>query len=582
MDVALRRPHYALLCAVLLYHGTVSHSAAPPRDSKVPQLRRPAKVIRSTSQKIQESRLSPSGESASPKPPVVDKVLPPIIREPAPADPSGSLEQPVISEDGTTATKPGESLTPSCPDPDILDQAAALELQKVLDSVYSSYPLLEIAILDRVVKEGAQVAALGEFDLKLKAESTSAPMGYYRNTRNSAGIEQPLWQGGNVDFGYQSGLGVIEPWYGFRQTNDGGTFKAGIYQPWLRNFRMDDRRAELFKRQVDRNSVEPFIQVEFLTFIRDSSIAYWGWIGAGRVLEVNRRLLSLADQRTDAIAEAFRVNRVNKLLVDDNQRLVVGRKAKVVQSEQKVREAAIKLSLFLRTAEGRPFIARADQLLPFPDPSSREQESLAQDVAMAIERRPELRQLQFDRQRFEIEFDQARNLFMPQLDSFMNLRQGVGAPNDPNKNDKGPFAIEAGIIWSTPYQRRKGLGKMQEVRGKLSQINFKIGFQQDKITSQVQTAVNSLQRAYERVQLAREAVQLSEELAEAERERFRRDRSDLLDVNLREDAVANAQIVEIEALFDYFVADADLRFALASDVERIASRSVWAGDSPNP
>jgi outer membrane protein TolC len=498
---------------------------------------------------------------------------------PAPSEPI-SGEQPVIIESSPGTAE--ESLAGKNGTKQGLAQASTLELNEVLDSVFLTYPLLEIAILDRVVKEGAQVAALGEFDLKLKAESTTAPMGYYRNTRNLAGIEQPLWRGGNVDFGYQSGLGTIEPWYGFRQTNDGGTFKGGVYQPWLRNFRIDDRRAEIFKRQVDRNAVEPFIQVEFLTFIRDSSVAYWGWIGAGRVLEVNKRLLRLADQRTDAIDEAFKVNRVNRLLVDDNQRLVVGRKAKVVQSEQKIREAAIKLSMFLRTGDGRPFIARPDQLMAFPDPIDRSAESLDLDIQTALERRPELRQLEFDRRRFEIEYDQARNLFMPQLDSFMNVRQGIGAPVDPNKNDKGPLALEAGIIWSTPYQRRKGLGKMQEVRGKLSQINLKIGFQRDKITTQVQAAVNNMQRAYERVQLAREAVRLSEELAEAERERFRNTKSDLLDVNLREDAVANAQIVEIEALFDYYVADADLRFALANDVERIASRSVWSDEPPAP
>jgi outer membrane protein TolC len=491
--------------------------------------------------------------------------------------PDGSGAEIPLAPEGSNPPTLGEGRRADVSAIDATAKAAQLDLQTVLDSVYTTYPLLESAILERVVKQGAQVAALGEFDLKLKAESTSAPIGFYRNYRNSMGFEQPLWTGGSFEAGYRTGHGTFEPWYGGRETDEGGQYSVGLYTPWIRNRRIDDRRAELFKRQVERTQVEPFIQSEFLEFIRQSSIAYWGWIGSGAVLDISERLLELAEQRTPVFDDMLRTGRINRLLVDDNQRLVVNRQGKVAQSEQKLRESAIKLSLFVRTGDGQPYLARPDQVMKFPEPTDRSGELLDEDIQVAWSRRPELARLNLDRQRLEIEYEQGRNLFLPQVDTFLNLRDGLGQPAS-MKMDKSPLALEAGVVMSMPYQRRKGLGKMQEVRGKLGQLNLKIQFQRDKIATEVQSAVNDLLRAYQRVQLARESVRLSEELAEAERERFRQRRSDFLDVNIREDAVANAQIVEIEALFDYYVAQANLRYALAMDIERIAGRSVWNSD----
>jgi outer membrane protein TolC len=597
MDERLRYIGTRLL-ALCLIGGAVPTIGGPPvsRDSKVPALRRPAAVkpkpavtekyskstetIRHSVKKTQAGSslppIDPAAGTRAEAPPVgTEAVPPPASNESIPLiPPDGSDAEIPLAPEGSNPPTFGEGRTADAAAIDVPAKSPQLELQTVLDSVYTSYPLLESAILERVVKQGAQVAAMGEFDLKLKAESTSAPIGFYRNYRNSMGFEQPLWTGGSFEAGYRTGHGNFEPWYGGRETDEGGQYSVGLYTPWIRNRRIDDRRAELFKRQVERTQVEPFIQSEFLEFIRQSSIAYWGWVGSGAVLDINKRLLDLADQRTSVFDDMLRTGRISRLLVDDNERLVVNRQGKVVQSEQKLRESAIKLSLFVRTGDGKPYLARPDQMTSFPEPSDRSGELLDQDIQVAWSRRPELTRLNLDRQRLEIEYEQGRNLFLPQVDTFLNLRDGLGQPSS-TKMDKSPLALEAGVVMSMPYQRRKGLGKMQEVRGKLGQLNLKIQFQRDKIATEVQSAVNDLLRAYERVKLARDSVRLSEELAEAERERFRQRRSDFLDVNIREDAVANAQIVEVEALFDYYVAQANLRYALAMDIERIASQSVW-------
>ena len=604
MDERLRYIGTRLL-AMCLLGGVISADGAPPvsRDSKVPAIRRPvafkpksagfkqdsredsksAGTIRHSVKKTQGGAPLPpiepsAGTSAGLAPVGAERVAPGASDENIPlVPPDGSGAEIPLAPEGSNPPTLGEGRTADVSAIDATAKAAQLDLQTVLDSVYTTYPLLESAILERVVKQGAQVAAMGEFDQKLKAESTSAPIGFYRNYRNSMGFEQPLWTGGSFEAGYRTGHGTFEPWYGGRETDEGGQYSVGLYTPWIRNRRIDDRRAELFKRQVERTQVEPFIQSEFLEFIRQSSIAYWGWIGSGAVLDISERLLELAEQRTPVFDDMLRTGRINRLLVDDNQRLVVNRQGKVAQSEQKLRESAIKLSLFVRTGDGQPYLARPDQVMKFPEPTDRSGELLDEDIQVAWSRRPELARLNLDRQRLEIEYEQGRNLFLPQVDTFLNLRDGLGQPAS-TKMDKSPLALEAGVVMSMPYQRRKGLGKMQEVRGKLGQLTLKIQFQRDKIATEVQSAVNDLLRAYQRVQLARESVRLSEELAEAERERFRQRRSDFLDVNIREDAVANAQIVEIEALFDYYVAQANLRYALAMDIERIAGRSVWNSD----
>ncbi len=444
-------------------------------------------------------------------------------------------------------------------------EAQPLQLDNVVQSIYASYPLLQVAIYGRNVAAGEQLSAEGAWDLKLKADANNAPLGYYKTYRNGAGFEQPLYGGGEVFGGYKVGQGNFEPWYGNRETNDGGEFGAGIRIPLAQNRTIDERRATLWKASYGVGAVEPFIQAQIIEFIRAGTYAYWDWVAAGLNLRISRQLLDLAQQRDKQIEGQVKAGARPESLLIDNHRLIVSREVKLIGAERKLQSTAIKLSLFLRTPDGQPVIPTEAQLpAGFPKPAAVATDKLQFDVAEALTRRPELTELDFQHRIAQVDWQHAQNLTQPEVDATLWSAKDVGGWTD-SKGTKTPYQAEAGLNFSVPLQRRKAFGKIAAVEGKLVQIATKRRFAENKIATEVQNAVITIDAAYRSIEKARESVNLNEQMQQFEVVKLDKGDSDLLLVNLREASTFDARVVEIEALLHYFESQADYRAALALD-----------------
>src|SRR5690606_12212462 len=118
----------------------------------------------------------------------------------------------------------------------------------------------------------------------------NAPLGFYQTTRSGVVLTQPVYRGGYVYGGYKIGDGNFEPWYGNRETNEGGEFKVGIAFPLLRDRTIDKRRAALAQAQIAREAVEPGVQAAVLGVVQSASQAYWTWVAAGQAYRVQARM----------------------------------------------------------------------------------------------------------------------------------------------------------------------------------------------------------------------------------------------------------------------------------------------------
>lgn len=456
-----------------------------------------------------------------------------------------------------------DSLKENAPE-EIPSADTTLSLDDVLQSVYASYPLLRIAEEQRTIAEGQLIETHGAFDFKLKGGGTSGPLGFYQTHRSGTGFEQALFSGGEVFAGYRIGRGNFEPWYGERETNDGGEFKAGFLIPLLQNRRIDERRAAIFRAAFGRDAVEPDILLQLIDFVRAASYAYWDWVAAGRGVQIERALLDIALARQQGLQGRVERGDLPRIELTDNERLIVSRRAALIDAQRKLQQSAIKLSLFNRTANGRPALPD-NAFLPtdFPSAEPYDDQQLAADIQAALASRPETQFLDFVRQQLEVDLQQARNLYLPEVDVGAIASQDVGAAASA-KGDKTPFELEASLLVAVPLQRRKALGKLQATRGKLVQVQAKTQFASDKIATDVQNAVVALKAAHARIAQARQSVQLNQTMEEAERRRFTAGDSNLLIVNLREQATADARKTLVGALLEYFGAEADYRAALAS------------------
>ena len=264
-----------------------------------------------------------------------------------------------------------------------------------------------------------------------------------------------MLSGGYLYGGYKIGDGNFEPWYGERQTNEGGEFSAGYGVPLLSGRAIDKRREALLKAGLVREAVEPSIRAQLLEFVRVATQVYWSWVAAGQSLAARQELLRLAQTRAGQIEERVNAGDLPRIARINNEQLIASRETKVIESQRKLQAAAIKLSLFVRRGNGQPIVPAKSQLPgSFPAHTAAESRQLASDISRALAARPELMELELIAQQVRVELAQAENRLLPKVDARLLASKDVGAAASA-KGDKTPFQLEVGLYGELPLQRRE-------------------------------------------------------------------------------------------------------------------------------
>jgi outer membrane protein TolC len=257
-------------------------------------------------------------------------------------------------------------------------------------------------------------------------------------------------------------------------------------------------------------------------------------------------------------------------VLTDNQRLVVAREIGTVQAQRRFEAAALALSLFLRDADDAPVSAGRDRLSTgFPPVDPPDVSRFTTDLLQAETRRPELARLRLNADKLAVDRRLAKNQLLPNLDAGVTGSQDLG--RDTYK-DKGDFEVQAGVELRLPLQRREAKGRLAEIEAQTEQLNNEQRFARDRIRTEVNDVFSAVSAAYQQNLRTRTNVELARQLQEAEQDRFNQGATDLLALQLREQATFDAQTAEIEAAFEYFRAQADYRAAAALDAEVLVLR----------
>jgi len=441
------------------------------------------------------------------------------------------------------------------------DAPPALHVDEVVRAVTDEYPPLLAALIERDIRDGRLRGSLGAFDLEAFIKVYGSPAGYYRFGTLDTGFEQftGVW-GSTIFGGYRLTWGEILPQYYWNRTEEGGEPSIGVKVPLLRNGQIDKRRAAILKAELDRDQADPFIRRQQLDFVRAGTIAYFNWLAAGQRLRYADELLRVARERGEALQTQHGRGLVPKIVLTDNQRLVVSRELSVTKARRSLEAAALLLSLFVRDDAGNPIVVGRDRLPDdFPPVTPPPGGDLDDDVTLALARRPELERMRLERKKVDVDLQLAQNQMLPQLDVATAASQDVGGKR---YFDLVPFELKTGIELRMPIQRREAQGQVMEAQGRLAQIDNDLRFAQDRIATEVRDAHSALSAAWEQIDLVRLNVTLARELESAEQERFRLGASDLLAVQIREQAAFDAEVVAADAFLEYFKARADFDAAL--------------------
>lgn len=446
--------------------------------------------------------------------------------------------------------------------------ADVLSFDDVMTSVETHFPLILAAQTEIEAARGRALSAAGAFDTQLSAKGTTEVEGFYETDRLDVELSQPLRLGGARVFGgYRIGRGDFAIYDGKAKTDDGGEFRMGVGLPLLQGREIDPRRVAEWRALIDLERADPLIDRKRLEATLKAAETYWKWVAAGRLRDIAKLVLGLAEDRQAQIEFAAEEGELAPLDVIDNERLIVDRRSKLVAAERKLQEAAITLSLFLRDETGRPRVPSPDALPPdFPEPRPPAALLVPDDVERALDLRPELRAVELELAKLDLEVDLTRNKLLPKLDVEVFASQDVGATvNTPD--DKGPFEVGAGLRFGVPLQRRGARGKLRELDAKISKQRRELQYAREVVQADVLDAVSALRQNWDRLGQARENVRLANELAVAERVRVDAGESDLFRLNVREQQAVLASEELIAVLEEHFASLARYRAVLGVGYE---------------
>lgn len=448
------------------------------------------------------------------------------------------------------------------------ERSEVLTLDEVLDSVAQHDPRLDAA--DRSIDgaRGRLLAARGGFDARVRVRGLVEPLGYYRNAVLDVRVEQPTPLYGLTAWaGWRLGLGSFPVYDGKLQTASGGELAAGLSLPLWRDGVIDRRRADIRQATLERERLGRVRDARALELEADAAAAYWTWVAAGLRLEIERTLLELALERDVGLRRQIELGATEELIGVDNRRVILAREGRVVAAQRAFEKAALALSMFLRDGSGDPRLVSARRLPSrLPEPSPPTAVDIEAEVAEAIARRPDRQARLAGREQADVELRLARNQRSPRLDLSGYVAQDLG--DGPAALQ--PFELVAAVELEIPIPLRQARGRVQMASAERGRVDAELRLLDDQIAVEVLDARSAVLAAYQRARLASEQVALAEALAEAEYRRFTLGAGDLLLVNLRELATADAAGEHVTAVAEYFIAKAELEVAKGEGVHSVA------------
>lgn len=458
----------------------------------------------------------------------------------------------------TTAARAAAEGSPAPP--------SSLSLDDVLGSVDRNFPLIAAAAREQDEARGNLLSAEGGFDPSLRGSGVVEPVGGYPKQYFTVQAEQPTALWGTTFFaGYRYGSGKIPIYDGRLETNDFGEVRGGARVPLWRDGPIDRRRASLRQAELGAAIAKLGVDQQRIEARRLASIRYWDWVAAGQRLVILERWLALAEARDAGLATRSKTGDIPEIDRTENRRTILQRQVAVINARRDLAQASLELSLFSRSAAGEAQAPPPNRLpSSLPSPEAPDVASGRAEEERAAARRPDLKRFDLVRDRTRIEADLARNQQKPSIDLTLYGARQFG-PGDPAR---GEPVLGAAILLDIPILNRVQTGREDSAEAAVAKTEEQRRFARDRVVADVRAALVTIDASRERALVAKREVNVATELATAELSRFELGESNLLLVNLREQATAEAAIREVDALADLQKAIASFRAATARDLPR--------------
>jgi outer membrane protein len=231
-------------------------------------------------------------------------------------------------------------------------------------------------------------------------------------------------------------------------------------------------------------------------------------------------------------------------------------------SQVKIARSALATVVGLPAVESRSLAPAPQEPAPLPP-------NLDDLQRTAREKRPDLKQLELAARVAQQEYTKARYNYLPRLNVVaeydVDQRRLFGSSAD-------SYTVMALLNFNL-FNGLADLARVRESRAKEAQARDLKRDLEDRVRHQVTAAILNLKTAHERLRVAQAAVAQARESLRLIRLRYQAGLTILLDLLNAEDAMKNASLNRVEALFGTYLAQAGLELALGTISGPVAQSS---------
>ncbi len=429
--------------------------------------------------------------------------------------------------------------------------------------VLKHHPLSKQATLQPSFGQAAVLKARGDFDPKvyndLNQKNFNATQ--YYNLLN-AGLKIPTWYGIEVKTGFESNRGKYVDMQ--EQTPSSGLWYGGISVSLGQGLFIDQRRAELFKAKLFRQSTLFEQKLQLNELLYDANYSYWNWFLAFHSYGVLQDAYELVDTRYEAVKRTAELG--DRPAIDSVEvRIQLQNRLSLLRNaETDLQNTRYRIAAYLWDENAAPLeLDSVTKPLEINDVQPVIFSALKQDeIDSIVENHPYLQVTNFKIQQLEIDQRLKRELLKPSLNLQYNL---INEPIQYNPIAAlSPNNYKWGLNFEMPLFLRKERGDL--ALAKLKVQDEKLNFQNSRayIQFKIQSAYVEFTNALAQIDIYENTVTDTKRLVEAEQQMFDAGESSLFLLNAREMSYIQARLKLVECIAKSQQAYVSLLYSLAA------------------
>jgi outer membrane protein len=372
-----------------------------------------------------------------------------------------------------------------------------------------------------------------------------------------------------------------------------GMLKYSFTQPLLRNY---GREANTLQIRIAKNNgkiSESQFERQVIDLVTQALKTYWDLAFTTEDLKVKQRSVELArstfndNQKQVAIGTLAQIDVVQseKEVASRNEQLLITRHTQT-QIEDQVKK------LVVSTADPGMVLARVSPAQAAARPKPDDVLPVAEAIRVAIENRPEMRELGLNLENRELDVKTAKNQLLPQLDGIASftqngvggtetLRNGFGATAPIISTTKGGLFDSVGQLfgynytgWSVgfnltiPIANRAQQADYSRAATERQTAENRFRSTAQQIALEVREAIDQVEMNAGRIETARLVRELAIRTSEAEQKKFDLGASTVHNVLEFQRDLAQAETDEIAALVNYAKSLVDYDHAIGGTLKK--------------